>query len=107
MKFWPSHSSDLELRLIVDTLPDSSHAGVSARTGWHGLSILRLAEIACVICSFYFCVALCEIVSVDLSLKNTLLVSGMLSCLEKKTNLLVSYSENTCDVCMQIPFIHI
>ena len=55
-------TSDLKVGTPVATLPGTWHCRVSAWTGWPDVSILRLGEIARLICNFCLSVAACTIV---------------------------------------------
>ena len=52
-----SHASDLKTGTPMATLPSAWHYRVSAGTGKPGISILQLAEVENLICSFYLSVA--------------------------------------------------
>ena len=49
---WSSHTNDLKICALVATLLGAWFDRVSATTGWPGVSILWLGEIASLICSF-------------------------------------------------------
>ena len=57
-----SHTSDLKIGTPVATLPGAWRYGVSAGTGWLGVSILCLGEMESWICNFYLSVAARKIV---------------------------------------------
>ena len=68
--FWGlSHTSDLKIGTPVATLPGASRFGVSAWTGWPGVSILWLGEVDSLICNFCLSVAARKIVCADSSLR--------------------------------------
>ena len=48
-----SHTSDFKIGAPVATLPGAWRHRVSAGTGWHCVSILRLGEMESLICNFY------------------------------------------------------
>ena len=58
-------SSGVLISTTVAALPGARCDRVSARTGWPGVSTLRLAEIAGMICIFHVSVATCGIVEAD------------------------------------------
>ena len=66
---WPIHNSDLNFGTLAAILPGAWCCRVSARTGWPGVSIPWLCEIARLMCNLYLSVAACTIVCTDLSLK--------------------------------------
>ena len=57
-----SHTSDLRIGTPLAALPGAWRYRVSSRTGWPGVSILRLGEIESLIHSFYLSVAARRIV---------------------------------------------
>ena len=61
----------LKIGTPVAALPGARRRGVSAGTGWPGVSKLLLGEVANLICNFYLSVAAREIVRSDLSLRYT------------------------------------
>ena len=71
-----SHTSDLKIGTPVATLPGAWHYGVSAGTGWPGVSILWLGEVESLICNFYLSVAAHKIVCADPSLRYTSMLLG-------------------------------
>ena len=60
-----SHTSDFKIGTPVATLPGAWRYGVSAGTGWPGVSILWLGEVESCICNFYLSVAAGKIVCAD------------------------------------------
>ena len=58
------HSSDMSSGTLVATLPDAWRYRVTARTGWSGVSILRLSETERWVCDFSLSVAARAVVSV-------------------------------------------
>ena len=71
-----SHTSDLEIRTPVATLPGAWHYRVSAGTGRLGVSIVWLGEVESLICNFYLSVAARKIVWADPSLRYTSMLLG-------------------------------
>ena len=71
-----SHTSDLKIGTPVATLPGAWRYRVSTGTGRPGVSILWLAEIESLICSFYLSVAARKIVWADPSLRYTRMLLG-------------------------------
>ena len=63
VRLFPGHTSDLTIGTSVATLPGAWHYRVSAGTGWLGVSILWLGEIASLIHNLYLSVAAHTIVS--------------------------------------------
>ena len=65
-RFHPSsHTSEIQIAILVSTLPDTWRYRASTQTGWPDVSILWLGEIANLICNLYLYVAVCTIVSTD------------------------------------------
>ena len=52
-----SHSSDLQIGILVAALPGAGRSRVITRGGWLGVSVLRQGDIQSLICSFYLSVA--------------------------------------------------
>ena len=76
-----SQTSDLKIGTPVATLPGAWRYGVSIGTGWPGVSILELGEVASLTCNFHPSVAACTILSADLSLRY---LSMLLRCYATK-----------------------
>ena len=71
-----SRTSDLKIGTPLATLPGAWHYGVSAGTGWPGVSILWLGEVESLICNFCLSVAARQIVCADPSLRYTSMLLG-------------------------------
>ena len=63
-------TSDLNIGVIVATLPGVWCYMVSTETGWPSVSVLRLGEISCLICNFYHSMAAWTIVYTDMPLRH-------------------------------------
>ena len=57
-----SHTSDFKIGTPVATLPGAWRHRISSGTGWHGVNILWLGEVASLICNFYLSVAASKLV---------------------------------------------
>ena len=73
------HSSDLNIGTPVATLPGTWCYRVSARTGWPGVGILSLGEIASLVCNFCLHMAACTLSWADLPLRYTSVLLGCLT----------------------------
>ena len=71
-----SQRSDLKIGTPVATLPGAWRYGVSAGTGWPGVSILWLGEVESLLCNFYLSGAARKIVWADPSLIYTSMLLG-------------------------------
>ena len=60
-----SHTSDIKIRISVNTLQGAWHYRASTRTGRPGVSILLLGEVESLICNFYLSLAARKIVWAD------------------------------------------
>ena len=85
----------------VAALPGTWHYRVSARTGQPGVSILRLGQIASLICNFYLSAETCTIAETDLTPKYNLhiaVTSSNRKTTPTSTRPSAMYSKHICSV---------
>ena len=78
----PSHNCDFKTGILVATLPDDWSYVIIARTGWPGVGILWLGEIASSIDNLYISISAHAIIWTELPLKYTLPFAEILHKLE-------------------------